>query len=64
MKVVYESFDSFQLAEFDFLFAYLTRATRVTLADGSTVSSATLSIVRRLQVARGVRPVRTLVPCA
>ena len=53
MKVVFDSFDSFQLAEFDF-FLRLTRPTlesrhaHVTGTDGSTVSSAIELIVRRL----------------
>jgi hypothetical protein len=56
MKVVSESFDSFQLPEFDFFLRCVTHATRVTGGPGSTVSSVIAAIVRRLQVARG-RPV-------
>ena len=39
MKVVSESFDSFQLPEFDFFLRCVTHATRVTGGPGSTVSS-------------------------
>ena len=57
MKVVSESFDSFQLPEFDFFLRCVTHATRVTRADRAPPCHLSLRpIVRRLQVARG-RPV-------
>ena len=52
MKVVFEVFDSFQLAEFDF---FLRNASHRSHAHGQTAPPChrPLSIVRRLQVARG-----------
>ena len=71
MKVVFEVFDSFQLAEFDFFLRNASPQESRSWADGSTVSSAIEHCTSPTSGprSRGVdpasdRPVRTLVPCA